>query len=273
MPLIDDLIDQLGEAKFLSKMDLNKGFYQIHLKEADMPKTAFCTPWGKFQFTRMHFGLRNAPATFQHLMHVVLAGFENFCNAYMEDIIIFSDSWEEHLEHIQLVVEKLRQAGLTAKPSKCCWVVASLSFLGHVVGKGKVSVPECKMKPIREFVKPVIKKDQQSFLGSTGYYRKFIRDYSSRAHSLTEAIKKATPAKIMWSDDMYDAFLYLCRASSDCCMLYIPVSCDKFLLQTDTSGRGIGAILSIIRDGEELHVSFFSKKLKLAETHYSVTEL
>ena len=78
MSLIDDLIDQLGEAKILSKMDLNKGFYQIHLKEADMPKTAFCTPWGKFQFTRMHFGVSNAPATFQRLMHVVLAGFENF---------------------------------------------------------------------------------------------------------------------------------------------------------------------------------------------------
>ena len=96
MLLIDDLIDQLGEAKILSKMDLNKGFYQIPLKEADMPKTAFCTPWGKFQFTRMPFGLRKAPAAFQHLMHVVLAGFERFCNAYMDDIIIFSDSWEEH---------------------------------------------------------------------------------------------------------------------------------------------------------------------------------
>ena len=273
MPLIDDLIDQLGEAYFLYKMDLNKGFYQIPLKEADMPKTAFCTPWGKFQFTRMHFGLDNAPATFQRLMHVVLAGFENFCNAYMDDIIIFSDSWEEHLEYIQLVVENLRQAGLTAKPSKCCWDVASLSYLGHVVGKGKVSVPECKVKSIREFVKPVTKKDQQSFLGTTGYYRKFIRDYSSRAHSLTEATKKAAPAKIMWSDDIYDAFLYLCRASSDCCMLHIPVSDNKFLLQTDTSGRGIGAILSIIRDGEELPVSFVSKKLKPAETRYSVTEL
>ena len=156
-----------------------QGFYQIPLKKADMPKTAFCTPWGKFQFTRMPFDLRNAPATFQHLMHVVLGGLESFCNAHMDDIIIFSDSWEEHLKHIQLVMEKLRQAGLTAKPSKCCWGIASISYLGHVVGKGKVSVPECKVKSIREFVKPVTKKDLQSFLGTTGYYRKFIRDYSS----------------------------------------------------------------------------------------------
>ncbi len=137
----------------------------------------------------------------------------------------------------------------------------------------KVSVPECKVKSIRELVNPVTKKDLQSFLGTTGYYRKFIQDYSSRAHNLTEATKKAAPAKIMWSDDMYDAFLYLCRALSDCCMLHIPVSYDKFLLQTDASGRGIGAILSVIRDGEELPVSFFSKKLKPAETRYSATEL
>ena len=152
-------------------MDLNKGFYQIPLTVADMPKTAFSTPWGKFQFTRMPFGLSNAPATFQHLMHVALAGLESFCNAYMDDIIIFSDSWKEHLEHIQLVVEKLRQAGLRAKPSKCCWGIAFLSYLGHVAGKGKVSVPECKVKSIREFVKPVIKKDLHPFLvllGTTG---------------------------------------------------------------------------------------------------------
>ena len=174
MPLIDDLIDQLGEAKFLSKMDLNKGFYQILLKEAGMPKTAFCIPWEKIQFIRMSFGLCNAHATFQHLMHVVLAGFESFCNAYMGDIIIFSHSWEENPEHIQLVVEKLRQAGLTAKPSKCCWGVASLSYLGHVVGKRKVSVSEYKVKSIREFVKSMTKKDLQSFLGTTGYYRKLI---------------------------------------------------------------------------------------------------
>ena len=129
------------------------------------------------------------------------------------------------------------------------------------------------MKSIKEFVKPVIKKPLQSFLGTTEYYRKFIRDYSSRAHSLTEATKKAAPAKPMWSDDMYDAFLYLCHALSDCYMLHIPVSCDKFLLQAVASGRGIGAILRIIRDGDELPVSFFSKKLKPAETRYSATKL
>ena len=170
-------------------------------------------------------------------------------------------------------MEKLRQAGLTAKPSKCCCGVASLSYLGHVVGKGKVSGPECKVKSIREFMKPVTKKDLQSFLCTTGYYRKFIRDYSSRAYSLTEDTKRAAPAKIMWSDDMDDAFLYLCHALSNCCMVHIPVSCDKFLLQTNALGRGIGAILSVIRDGEELPVSFYSKKLKPKETRYSAREL
>ena len=98
---------------------------------------------GKISIYSDAIGLRNTPATFHRLMHVVLAGLENFCNAHMDDIIIFSDSWEEHLEHNRLVVEKLRKVGLTTKPSKCCWGVASLSYCGHIVRKGKVSVPEC----------------------------------------------------------------------------------------------------------------------------------
>ena len=163
-----------------------------------------------------------------------------------------------------------RQAGLTAKPSKCCWGVASLSYLGHVVRKGKVTVPEYKVKSIRAFVKPVTKKDLQSFLDTTGYYRKFIQNYSLRAHSLTEATKKAAPAKIMWSDDMYDAFLYLCRALSDCCMLHIPVSCNKFLLQTDAQEKELALFSASSEMG---NTSFFSTKLKPAETRYSATEL
>lgn len=143
IPLIEDLLDQLGEAQYLSKLDLNKGFYQIPVDEKDQPKTAFCTPWGKYEFKRMPFGLRNAPATFQRFMHVVLGGLEQTAESYIDDVIVFSRTWEEHLVHLRQTLERLRQYQLTAKPSKCQWGASSLTYLGHVVGHGKVCVPEC----------------------------------------------------------------------------------------------------------------------------------
>ena len=174
MPRIDEMIDQLGEAHYLSKLDLNKGFYQIPLSQVDQEKTAFCTPWGKFHFNMMHFGLRNAPASFQRMMDTVLDDIHDFSGAYMDDIVIFSQTWEDHVAHIKCVLDRLRKAGLMAKPAKCQWVSASLTFLGHTVGRGMWSTPDHRVEAIRNHVRPVTKKDVQSFLGTTGYYRKFI---------------------------------------------------------------------------------------------------
>ena len=179
IPLVEDLLDQLGEAKYLSKLDMNKGFYQIPVAETDRSKTAFCTPWGKFEFQRMPFGLRNAPSTFQRCMHKVLQGCENFSSSYIDDVIVFSNTWEEHLQHLKLVLERLRQHGLTAKPSKCEWGASSLSYLGHSVGHGRASVHEARVAAIRNFKQPITKSDLRAFLGTVGYYRKFIPEYSS----------------------------------------------------------------------------------------------
>jgi len=142
LPLIEDMLHQLGDAQYLSKLDLNKGFYQIPVAEADQPKTAFVTPWGKYHFVRMPFGLKNAPATFQRCMNHILQGLEQSANAYIDDVIIFSQTWEDHLLHVEQVLQRLRQAGLTAKPAKCEWGARSLVYLGHVVGQAKIAVPE-----------------------------------------------------------------------------------------------------------------------------------
>ena len=172
---------------------------------------------GTIKFTRMPFGLCNARAAFQHLLHVVLAGFESFCNAYMDDIIIFSDSWEEHLEHIRLVAEKFRQAGLTAKPSKYCWGVACHSYLRHAVRKGKLLVPECKVKSIREFVKPVTKKDLQSFLGTTE------NSYETILHELIASrkpLRRPLPRKLC---GMMHFYIYaLLYPIVECCIFLFP---------------------------------------------------
>ena len=214
---------------------MNKGFYQIPVEKADQPKTAFCTPWGKYQFARMPFGLKNAPATFQRCMHVVLEKLEDVSNSYIDDVIVFSNTWEEHLQHLRQVLERLRKHGLTAKPVKCEWGAASLIYLGYMVGHGKVSVPEARVVALRNFQKPVTKTDLRAFLGTVGYYRRFIQDFAQRAYPLTEATKKAAPNIVVWNDCMYIAFCYLCNVAS---VVFIPCASDEFLLQTDASGSG-----------------------------------
>ena len=134
----------------------------------------------------MPFGLRNAPATFQRCLNVVIEGLEESTGDYIDDLVVHSRTWEEHLRHLRQVLDRLRAHGLTAKESKCEWGASSVTYLGHVVGEGKVSVPEARVAAIRNFKKPHTKSDLRAFLGTVGYYRKFIRDYAQVAHPLTE---------------------------------------------------------------------------------------
>ena len=130
----------------LSKLDLNKGFYQVSLSRGSQDKTAFCTPWGKYAFTRMPFGLKNAPAAFQRCMQNTLAHLSMYSSAYIDDILIYSKNWEDHLDHIEAVLLALREAGLTANPDKCVWGAKSLEYLGHKIGYGMVGVPEARVR-------------------------------------------------------------------------------------------------------------------------------
>ena len=138
MPQIDDLIDLIGQAQFISTLDLTKGYWQVPVAEEDKVKTAFTTPFGLFQFRRMPFGLQGAPATFQRMMDRLLDGLGGFTGAYLDDLVVFSQSWEEHLHHLDSVLTRLREAGLTAKPKKCQFGMAQCAYLGHVVGGGRV---------------------------------------------------------------------------------------------------------------------------------------
>ena len=149
MPNIEDILSKVSEATWFSKLDMNRGFYQVSLDPVSQPKTAFCSPWGKFHFIRMPFGLRNAPASFQRCMDSVLRHLLSSTCVYIDDVLVFSDSWDEHLVHVQQVLEALADAGLTANPSKCVWGARSLSYLGHMVGIGYVSIPEARVKAIK----------------------------------------------------------------------------------------------------------------------------
>ena len=273
MPLIEEILDLLATAKYISKIDLTKGFHQIPVKPEDSPKTAFCTPWGKYEFCFMPFGLRNGPSVFQRLMDTLLHKEKAISQVYIDDIAVFSSSWEDHCKHIGIVLGRLKQAGLTANIKKCQWGQTQVEFLGHVVGRGMVSPAELKVKAVRDFQMPKSKKGVRQFLGLTGYYRRFIPNYADHSFHLTEATKKTAPDRVVYCDVLFDEFTYMKNVLCNLPSLTLPVPADEFLLQTDASGVGLGAVLSVVRDGVELPVAFYSKKLQPRERRYSASEL
>jgi len=221
----------------------------------------------------MPFGLSGAPATFQRLMDQVIRGLEDFSAAYIDDLVIFSSSWEEHLDHIRAVLDRLRQAGLTAKPRKCQFGMSHCVYLGHVVGGGVVCPEEPKLRAVEAFPIPQTKKQVRTFLGLTGYYRKFIRNYSSISAPLTELTKKCAPNRIEWTSSCNKAFLMLKQQL--CCspVLRSPDFTKEFRLQTDASEYGVGAVLSQEDDsGDEHPVAYFSRKLLPREQKYATIE-
>ena len=220
----------------------------------------------------MAFGLWNGPSVFQRLMDIVLHDNLYCSHGYIDDIVIYSCSWEDYCAHLIVVLEKLRDAGLTLKVSKCQWGVASCVYLGFVVGNGLRSPEDCKVNAIKALPIHHSKSQIRSFLGITSYYRDFIPAYASHSFYLTEATKKSNPDTVTWNDDLDKDYCYLrnCLSSSCLCIL---VCGDNFCLQTDASGVGIGAILSVVRDGHELPLSYYSHKLLLAERNYAIIEL
>ena len=273
MPSIEDILNALCSAKYISKVDLNKGFHQIPVNPADIPKTAFCTPWGKFEFVVMPFGLRNGPAIFQRLMDNVLQQDGKISRVYIDDIAIFSETWSQHCQDIARVLSRLRSAGLTANMSKCQWGQTTCEFLGHVVGKGRVSPADLKVLAVRNFPTPKTKKQVRQLLGLTGYYRRFVQNYAEHTFLLTEATKKSSPDRVCLSDELLMEIDYLKDALCSLPSLTLAGPSDEFLLQTDASGVGIGAVLSVVRDQLELPVAFYSRKLQPRERKYSASEL
>ena len=221
----------------------------------------------------MPFGLRNGPAAFQRLMDSVLHRDKESSQVYIDDIVVFSATWEEHCQHISTVLSRLRDAGLTANASKCQWGQTCCEFLGHWVGMGKVSPADLKVKAVRDFKMPQTKKAVRQFLGLTGYYRRFIPSFAEHSYHLTEATRKTAPERVICSDVLYDEFIYLQDVLCSLPSLTLPVPADEFLLQTDASGVGLGAVLSVVRNEVELPVAFFSKKLLPRERRYSASEL
>ncbi len=209
IPGMEELICKVGEAGVLSKLDLTKGFHQVEVLEEDRPKTAFICPWGKWQYRKMPFGLCIAPAVIQKLMDIVLKDCMSFSCVYIDDILIWSPTWQQHLEDLRHVFGSLRKAGLTCRTEKCEFGKTKLQFLGHYIGNGTLSVPEDRVTAMAEYQRPRTRKQLRSFLGTINYYRKFIPRFHQQSVMHTPAISKAAPATVVWDEAMERAFCEL----------------------------------------------------------------
>ncbi|CAM4676289.1 unnamed protein product [Lepidochelys kempii] len=273
MPRTDELLEKLGRAQFISTLDLTKGYWQVPLDESAKERSAFITHLGLYEFNVLPFGLRNAPATFQRLVDGLLAGLGEYAVAYLDDVAIFSDSWADHLEHLQKVLERIREAGLTVKAKKCQIGLNRVTYLGHQVGQGTISPLQAKVDAIQKWPVPKSKKQVQSFLGLAGYYRRFVPHYSQIAAPLTDLTKKKQPNAVQWTGRCQKAFNKLKATLMSDPVLRAPDFDKPFLVTTDASERGVGAVLMQKGPDQEFHpVVFLSKKLSERESNWSVTE-
>ena len=273
IPTLPEILDRVGHATVLSKIDLTSGFHQIPVDPQSRDFTIFLSPKGKFRFIRMPFGLKNAPSHFQRCMERVLEPVADCAAVYIDDIVVFSQDWKTHINHLERVFECFKKAHLTAKLSKCSFGKKQLQYLGHNIGSGQMVVPEHRITALAEYKRPVTKKTLRSFLGCMSYYHKFISQYADMSALLTPSTSVSAPKVVAWTVDMDRAFSRLKVSLCNNVSLIIPSVADFFTLHTDASGFGIGACLHVIRDQQELPVAFYSRQLQNAEKRYSITEL
>ncbi|XP_044860022.1 uncharacterized protein LOC123363206 [Mauremys mutica] len=272
MPRVDELLGRLGEAQFITTLDLSKGYWQIPLDEASKEKTAFATPSGLYQFNRMPFGLHGAPATFQRLMDHLLRPHQEYAAAYLDDVVIYSRHWEDHLNRVAAVLRTLREAGLTANPKKCRIAWQETTYLGYTVGGGRIRPLVGKVQALADCPTPTTKRQVRQFLGLAGYYRRFIPQFASIAAPLTELLKKNSPRQVRWTAECEVAFQTLKDRLCQEPVLYSPDFDKPFILQTDASKTGVGAVLSQDMEGGDHPVIYLSRKLFPRERNYSVIE-
>lgn len=271
LPNITEIIDQLGNSKYYTALDLAAGYYQIPVKEGDKQKTAFSTSDGHYEFNCMPFGAKGAPAVFQRLMNKVLAGLiGNICLVYLDDIVVYSNSIEEHEDKLRQVFDRLRQHTLLLQPDKCNFLMTEIKYLGHIInGQGVAPDPD-KVKAVREYPLPRTPKQIKSFLGLIGYYRKFISHFATKAKPLNNLLRKDVTFK--WGKEEQDAFESLKREITNEPVLIYPDFNKEFILTTDASKIAIGAILSQGSIGQDRPIAFASRTLNKAESNYTTTE-
>ena len=273
LPRIDACFDCLGRSSWFCTLDLRSGYWQVPVQEDDIEKTAFITPQGLYEYLVMPFGLTNAPATFERLMEKVLKGLQwKQCLVYIDDIIVFGATFEETLDNLGQVLQRLRQAKLTCKPKKCELFRRRVSFLGHIVSEDGLECDPEKIAAVENWPVPKTVKDIRSFLGLAGYYRRFIKNFANYSAPLTELTKTNVPFE--WTKTQQQAFDALKSSLCNPPVLSYPTEEGMYVLDTDASNYGIGAVLSQVQgeDQEERVIAYASKTLQGAQKTYCTTK-
>ena len=269
---IDDTLESLHGAQYFTTLDLKSGYWQVPIREEDKEKTAFRTSSGQlYEFNQLPFGLCNAPATFSRLMDRALAGLAwNICLYYLDDIIVFSSTWAEHLERLRAVFERLRRANLKLGAHKCHLAAREVSFLGYRVTPEELEPEPRLMEAISKLPPPINVAEVRSFLGLVGYYRRFVKRFSDKAAPLNHLLHKDHPWK--WTRECQEAFQTLKGEIASRPVSAYPDFSKPFRLYTDASNLGLGAILAQKQDGKEKIICCASRTLNNAETNYSTTK-
>jgi hypothetical protein len=236
LPLIDELFDQLQGSCCYSKMYLRQGYYQVRIKEEDIPKTAFNTRYGHYEFVVMPFRVTNVPAIFMDLMHRIFRPYlDKFVVVFINNILIYSKSPEEHAIHLKLVLDKLRENELYAKFSKCEFWLDTVAFLGYVISK-EIQVDPAKVEAVANWKQPETVTEIRSFLWLAGYYRRFIKGFSTLATPMTRLLRKDVP--FVWNDKCEKSFQELKRRLMTAPILILPEEGKTYALYTDASKEG-----------------------------------
>jgi hypothetical protein len=285
LPRVDELFDQLQGARYFSKLDLRTGYWQIRIAAEDVAKTAFTSRHGHFEWLVLPMGLTNAPAEFMALMeNTFRSELNQFVLVFLDDILVFSRTLEEHEEHLRVVLQRLREQKLFAKLSKCCFFRREVEFLGHFVGRDGVRMVEGKVAAVDRWPTPTTQKEVEQFLGLAGYYRRFIAGFSKIASPLSELCgtlkaakggpaQRAPPKKrFEWGAEQQQAFEQLKAAVVSAPCLAIPDPKRDFIVHTDASGYATGAVLMQQFDDGLRPIAFLSKKMTKAERNYPVHE-
>ena len=266
LPRIDDMLEKLAGAKVFSSIDLASGYHQLRLPESDVPKTAFCTPSGLYEFLVLPFGLTNAPAIFQHKMDEIFRTHADHISVYMDDLLVFSKNHHDHIQHLRSVLSLLRKHRLYAKPKKCEWLKPELAFLGHIIGADGIKVDPGKIAVVKAHPVPKTLTELRQFLGLTNYFRKFIQGYAQRVLPLLALLKKDAP--FTWTEERQHAFEQLKLDLTTAPVLAMPDFSKPWELVSDACKKSIGAVL--LQQGRP--VAFCARSLQPAELNYHTTD-
>jgi hypothetical protein len=271
LPRIQDCLDAVSGPTLYSTMDLTSGYHQFPVRNSDIPKTAFVTKYGLYEFLKMPMGLKSAPMTFQRVMELALQGLQwQICLIYLHDVVIFSKTFDEHMERLTRVFDRISTAGLKLKPEKCQLLQTEVTFLGHVVSGEGVRPHPSNILKIKEWPPPQTVTQIRQFLGMASYYRRFVKDFSQIVRPMVQLTKKG--ADFIWSEACTASFEEVKNILTTAPVMAYPRDEGGYILDTDACDVSIGAALSQIQDGQEKVIAYGSRKLNKAETNYCVTD-